>query len=181
MRHKQKLSTCLPRNKNAGSDYYHAMFRVCCSLGNVSNAVYVGVHLRRSDLVRISGDYGAKYMLTAVRFMVDKFTDKCILFIICSDNPKSAREMFQSALVNATIKRKPVCQPTTATSTGHNPSQDLAIMTACNHSIITIGSYGWWGAYLAGGTTVYCSTYPGFNPKLLTDFNEYYPASWIGL
>jgi galactoside 2-L-fucosyltransferase 1/2 len=34
-----------------------------------------------------------------------------------------------------------------------SPAQDLAIMAACNHSIIDYGTYGVWGAILAGGDT----------------------------
>jgi galactoside 2-L-fucosyltransferase 1/2 len=35
----------------------------------------------------------------------------------------------------------------------NSPAQDLAIMAACNHSIIDYGTYGMWGAILAGGDT----------------------------
>ena len=33
------------------------------------------------------------------------------------------------------------------------PAQDLAIMAACNHSIIDYGTYGMFGAILSGGDT----------------------------
>ena len=33
--------------------------------------------------------------------------------------------------------------------------EDLALASSCNHSIIDVGSYGFWGAYLAGGETIY--------------------------
>ena len=35
----------------------------------------------------------------------------------------------------------------------NSPGQDLAIMAACNHSIIDYGTYGVWGAILSGGDT----------------------------
>jgi galactoside 2-L-fucosyltransferase 1/2 len=35
-----------------------------------------------------------------------------------------------------------------------NPGQDLAIMAACNHSIIDYGTFGVWGAILASGETI---------------------------
>jgi galactoside 2-L-fucosyltransferase 1/2 len=28
-------------------------------------------------------------------------------------------------------------------------------LSMCNHTIITVGSFGWWSAWLANGTTVY--------------------------
>jgi galactoside 2-L-fucosyltransferase 1/2 len=35
----------------------------------------------------------------------------------------------------------------------NSPVQDLAIMSACNHSIIDYGTYGLWGAILSGRDT----------------------------
>jgi len=37
------------------------------------------------------------------------------------------------------------------------PAQDLAIMAACNHSIIDYGTYGIWWAILSGGDTFVCN------------------------
>jgi galactoside 2-L-fucosyltransferase 1/2 len=34
---------------------------------------------------------------------------------------------------------------------------DMAILAACNHTIITYGTFGLWGALLAGGATVMSS------------------------
>ncbi|RXG52739.1 Galactoside 2-alpha-L-fucosyltransferase 1 [Armadillidium vulgare] len=31
----------------------------------------------------------------------------------------------------------------------------MAILSFCNHSIFTIGSYGFWASYLAGGEVLY--------------------------
>ena len=39
-------------------------------------------------------------------------------------------------------------------SGGGSPSSDMALMAYCNHSIIDYGSYGVWGAVLAGGEVV---------------------------
>jgi len=60
---------------------------------------------------------------------------------------------------------------------------DLALMTSCDHVIVTSGTFGWWGAWLAGGRTVYFSGYPGPNSYIESVINrsDYYPPSWIGL
>ena len=29
------------------------------------------------------------------------------------------------------------------------------MLASCDHVIMTVGTYGWWGAYLAGGDVVY--------------------------
>ena len=37
---------------------------------------------------------------------------------------------------------------------GNSPEQDLAILAACNHSIFDYGTFGMWGAMMAGGETL---------------------------
>lgn len=32
-----------------------------------------------------------------------------------------------------------------------NPAQDMALLAACNHTIISYGNFGFWGAYFGGG------------------------------
>lgn len=38
---------------------------------------------------------------------------------------------------------------------GDSPELDLAVLAACNHSIMTLGTFGFWGSYLAGGEVLY--------------------------
>ncbi|XP_071531003.1 galactoside alpha-(1,2)-fucosyltransferase 1-like isoform X2 [Panulirus ornatus] len=38
---------------------------------------------------------------------------------------------------------------------GTSAMLDLAVLSSCNHSIVTLGSYGFWSAYLTGGQVVY--------------------------
>jgi len=61
---------------------------------------------------------------------------------------------------------------------------DMCSLTKCNHSIITVGSFGWWAAWLANGLTIYYkdiamngSEYRGDFSENMTDF--FYPG-WIG-
>ena len=64
------------------------------------------------------------------------------------------------------------------------PMHDMAILSLCNHVVISTGTFGWWGAWLAGGTVVYCSDYPRPGSYLANHslFREdYYPPSWIGM
>lgn len=42
----------------------------------------------------------------------------------------------------------------------HNDSAvDMCILSRCAHVIITTGTYGWWAAYLSGGTVIYSANY----------------------
>ena len=37
--------------------------------------------------------------------------------------------------------------------------EDLAVLSLCNHSIVGAGTYGQWGALLAGGQVIYPTGY----------------------
>jgi galactoside 2-L-fucosyltransferase 1/2 len=47
--------------------------------------------------------------------------------------------------------------------------------------IVTSGTFGWWGAWLSGGTTVYFKGYPRPESWLASQVskNDYYPKGWI--
>ena len=57
-------------------------------------------------------------------------------------------------------------------SVGHNADVDFAILSRCNHSILTLGTFGVWTAYMAGGiTVVHNQTSPSENLKPLDVIN----------
>ena len=65
--------------------------------------------------------------------------------------------------------------------TGHR-YVDMAVLSMCRGSIITMGTYGWWSAWLAGGNTVYLKTFPGTNGQMTSSNpGDYYPPGWVGL
>jgi len=68
-------------------------------------------------------------------------------------------------------------------SSGRTPTEDMAIASLCDHSIITIGSYGWWVAWFAGGVTVTQKNFPTPNSRLLRRLNrrDYYKPEWVAL
>lgn len=52
---------------------------------------------------------------------------------------------------------------------------DMAILSNCNHSIIDFGTFGQWGAFLAGGQTIWArdfSRWPMYNPPVMM---KYFP------
>ncbi|ELU02435.1 hypothetical protein CAPTEDRAFT_40679, partial [Capitella teleta] len=60
---------------------------------------------------------------------------------------------------------------------------DLCVLSSCNHSIITVGTFGWWGAYLAGGRVVYYKDYPLRHTFLSRHFakRDFFLPHWVGL
>ena len=109
----------------------------------VKNITYVGVHVRRTD-------YGGhlKYLYNANVVKPDFFLRqmnrlrnkyKPIMFIVVSDDPEWCEHELHGD--DVVVIRN------------NSPAEDLAIMAACNHSIIDYGTYGMWGAVLSGGDT----------------------------
>lgn len=60
---------------------------------------------------------------------------------------------------------------------------EMMLRSRCNHSIITAGTYSWWGGWLAGGVTVYDKTHPPPDSPVgrTCDRGDYYPPDWIAL
>ena len=92
---------------------------------------------------------------------------KLVQFIIVSNNKQWCKEHFH----NVNITQFP------------NPGDDLALLSICDHVVVTLGTFGWWGAWLSGGRTVYFDRVLKEGSRL--NFNikkeDYYPPSWIGI
>ena len=63
------------------------------------------------------------------------------------------------------------------------PGDDLALLSLCDHVVVTVGTFGWWGAWLSGGTTVYFDGIPqnGSLLELEMKKEDYYPPTWVGI
>ena len=66
------------------------------------------------------------------------------VFILVTDDPGWSRKH---------IRGKDVFHPTEG-SRAEGVGVDLAVLAACNHTIITYGTFGLWGALLSGGLTI---------------------------
>lgn len=142
-------------------------------LSNFTGRTLVGVHVRRDDMLltrqKIKGYNAAdeSYVKKAMTFFREIYTN--VQFILCSDGIKWCKRMIKSSDVYFVE---------------HNPAEvDLAVLSLCNHSIITSGTFGWWGAWLAGGTTVYFRDYPRKGSWLRSQYSDsdYYPTAWVPL
>jgi len=53
----------------------------------------------------------------------------------------------------------------------------------CQHTVITVGTFGWWAGWLANGTTVYYKDWPRRGSPLaaLARHADYFPPYWIPL
>ncbi|KAL3279745.1 hypothetical protein HHI36_017253 [Cryptolaemus montrouzieri] len=118
---------------------------------NRTNCTFVGVHIRRTDYInRVMTKYSAKpadlsFYTAAMKYFEKKYLR--VIFIIVSDDPKWCIKQF-AGNTKAYI---------TGTTKPNTPALDLAVLSSCNHSIFDYGTYGQWGAILAGGETVFYS------------------------
>ena len=60
---------------------------------------------------------------------------------------------------------------------------DFYLLTRCNHVIMSVGTFGWWGAYLAGGLTTYYGEHGKPNSRYRAQYNDddLFPPSWVKL
>ncbi|XP_074658133.1 galactoside alpha-(1,2)-fucosyltransferase 2-like isoform X2 [Tubulanus polymorphus] len=138
-----------------------------------TKVTYVGIHVRRGDITNTHNhdklgmrqptmDYFNKAMA-----IMERLYDN-VLYVICSDDLKWCREKFGS-------------MPNTAFCPCTDRLVDLAILSKSNHSILTIGSFGFWGAFLANGTTTYFGSAraPGTWAARLFSYEQYFMPWWI--
>lgn len=135
------------------------------------NVTWVGVHNRR-------GDYGhhlqalynlplltEEYFQDAMKYFRDKYNklfDHLVMFVVVTDDMNWARHHLAGPdvvfLGNSKVLAKDTSHPL---AVGRDIGEDLAMLAACNHSILSYGTFGQWGALLAGGEVVISKTASG--------------------
>ena len=141
---------------------------------NSTMTVFVGVHVRRGDktseLESKKGNSiaGTDYIFKAMNYF-QQVLGPSTTFIVVSDDKTWCLENLSG---NNTVH-----------SPFDDPGVDLAILSLCDHVIVTSGTYGWWGAWLAGGRTVFYNRFPRKQSWLASIMvkDDYYPLHWIGM
>jgi len=147
---------------------------------NISTFVRVGVHVRRGDyLGSWAMGHGFTvaslvYLKHAMAYFVDRHS--MVQFVVASDDIDWCRESinaswFSQERVNITF------------SIDHSAEQDLVLLASCNHTIMTTGTYSWWAAFLANGTTVYYKHWPRHGSWLWQHSRpaEFFYPTWIAM
>ena len=118
--------------------------------GNRSSVTYIGFHVRRTDFeAYVRKKYGrtlpdTEYFDRALAYYRHRFADA--LFIVCSDDLDFVTERLRARQNDDIV--------IAGNRDIGDPGRDMALLSACNHSVVTVGTYGFWGAYLAGGTVL---------------------------
>ena len=136
---------------------------------------FIGIHVRRGDFVGASatkhGDIspGSPYFTRAMQHMADLFEN--VVFVVASDDMVWSKANIKSDRYIVIY------------STFTKANQDMCLLDSCNHTIMSAGTYSWWGAWLAGGHTVYPKGYPIPGSTLMTQTikEDYYLPGWVEL
>ncbi len=141
------------------------------------STIFVGIHVRRDDLVNYANQVrgytvaGWEYIESAMVYFEAKYSDSDVLFIVCTDDLEWSEQHIL-----------PMHFPVRF-SKGNHPMVDFGILSLCDHMIMTVGSFGWWAAWLAGGTTTYYKDFPQKHSDLASQFDadDYFYPDWIGI
>ena len=120
---------------------------------------WVGVHNRRTDyghhlqslygLSLLSRDYFHK----AINYFSSRHDH--VVFVVATDDMEWAEENLGLPGVEFIGHKKVLDKDTDhPLATEEDVGEDLALLAACNHTIISYGTFGQWAAMLAGGEVV---------------------------
>ncbi|XP_046371386.2 galactoside alpha-(1,2)-fucosyltransferase 2-like [Haliotis rufescens] len=146
------------------------------SAGGWESATVIAVHIRRGDITKVPRFINHGYRVPTENYFYkafDYFRKKVSnpVFFLFSDNfPWTKSHLNGSDVIYME---------------GHNATTDMALMTQCTHTIMSVGTFGWWAAYLAGGTTIYYR-HPARNGSSLRtafskDYSDFFMPQWIGM
>jgi galactoside 2-L-fucosyltransferase 1/2 len=137
--------------------------------------VTAAIHVRRGDKLADAGNVVAPlaYFQLAVAELRRRFPRGRQAFVVVTDDPAWVRDHSFFGMMRVL--------------SSSDPGFDMAVVSECRHKIISIGTFGWWGAFLndRGDNSTSAVIYPrlqmqggkrnGFKDE------DYFPAHWIGI
>jgi len=123
-------------------------------LNKNANITFIGIHSRQTDHLAYQRERGlvqlkASYYLEAMEIYRNIHTN--VVFVFISDNPGWGREVL---LQRTNAKDLFIAKDEhieLAMDKVEEVGLDLALLTACNHTILSYGTFGFWAGFLAGG------------------------------
>ncbi|XP_073914008.1 galactoside alpha-(1,2)-fucosyltransferase 1 isoform X2 [Castor canadensis] len=139
---------------------------------------FVGVHVRRGDYLQVmpqrwKGVVGDRaYLQQAMDWFRAHHDDP--IFVITSNGMQWCRENIDTSHGDVVFA---------GNGLESTPGRDFALLTQCNHTVMTIGTYGFWAAYLAGGDTVYLANFTQPDSEFLKIFKPKaaFLPEWVGI
>ncbi|XP_055337712.1 galactoside alpha-(1,2)-fucosyltransferase 2-like [Paramacrobiotus metropolitanus] len=134
----------------------------------------IGIHVRRGDILNFNQrDHGHRpatdqYLLRAALRFQRMFAP--VIFVVVSNDIQFCKNLFP--------------EPNFVFIENTSPEVDMAILTLMDNLILTVGSFGWWGAYLSDARqVVYYRNWPesGSDMENMFEPGDYFPSFWEGL
>lgn len=138
-----------------------------------SRKVEVGIHVRRGDLLERPANtmYNvapAEYFANAIERLRALTQRQDLRFVVCTDDA-------------AWVRAQPVFEGMLVTE-GTTPDQDLSILAACKHIITSVGTFGWWAAYMKQdreGHVFYYDQPFKSNHEMGHNPADHFPPTWM--
>lgn len=138
--------------------------------------VLIGIHIRRGDHIEGSDvRYGKlvateAYLINAMNYFRQKYSD--VLFMAISDDiPWTS---------NALKGNKDVY-----VVTGNTGEVDMCLLTMTNHTIMSVGTFGWFIGWMVNGTTIYYKNVArpgsGYEWQFGPGIQDHFLPHWIGM
>nr|XP_044989880.1 galactoside alpha-(1,2)-fucosyltransferase 1 [Jaculus jaculus] len=139
---------------------------------------FVGVHVRRGDYLHVmpnrwKGVVGDRaYLQQAMDWF--RARHEAPIFVVTSNGMKWCWDNIDTSQGDVVFA---------GNGQEGTPGKDFALLTQCNHTIMTIGTFGFWAAYLAGGDTVYLANFTLPDSEFLKIFRPKaaFLPEWVGI
>ncbi|XP_030053698.1 galactoside 2-alpha-L-fucosyltransferase 2-like [Microcaecilia unicolor] len=146
--------------------------------GSRKNAIFIGVHVRRGDYIKVmpniwKGVVADKtYLEKAMGYFHSKYQEP--IFVVTSNGIEWCKKNIDASRGDVYFSGDGV---------ESSPGKDFALLAHCNHTIMTIGTFGYWAGYLAGGETIYLTnfTLPDSPFLKLFHYDAAFLPQWIGI
>ncbi|XP_075047270.1 galactoside alpha-(1,2)-fucosyltransferase 2-like isoform X2 [Mixophyes fleayi] len=146
--------------------------------GSRKKVTYIGVHVRRGDYVNVMpnvwkgvvADKG--YLEKAMNYFRKKYEEP--VFVVTSNGMDWCKENIDNSKGDVFFS---------GDGNESTPGKDFALLVGCNHTIMTIGTFGFWASYLVGGETIYLTnfTLPESEFLKLFRYDAAFLPEWIGI
>ena len=138
--------------------------------GSTHTLTYIGVHVRRGDLQlkhHLRRGYRPApltYFHKAMDYYRQRFPNT--IFLVTSDNIEWCKVKLGSSDVFFVE--------------GQHEAVDLAVLSMTNHTVISVGTFGWWAGWLAGGQVIYYRNWPTPNSEIAKQYehSDYFLPKW---
>ena len=149
------------------------------------NFYHIGLHVRLTDfgwaqsLKNGLAVVDENYINTSLSHVVESIgPSRSFVAFVCSDDINWVQKAIKYLNFSARYPNLEVVY-----SVGHDSAFDLCLLSKCNASIISTGTFSWWSGWLANTKmVVYYSLYPNLNTTYGSCFDprDYYPSTWRG-